>query len=157
MSRAFLSAAALVLTLSVSGAASAQDAKQTIMPEDPDALAFQQAVGYSDAVIAGDLVILSGVVAGPADGDEGMEPGFARAFDKITLTLERSGVGWDDVVEIQTFHTDLPAQIETFAEVKNRYVKAPFPAWTAIGITALYEPDALVEIKVTAYRRDRAE
>lgn len=157
MSRAFLSAAALVLTLSVSGAASAQDAKQTIMPEDPDALAFQQAVGYSDANIAGDLVILSGVVAGPAEGDEGMEPGFARAFDKITRTLERAGVGWDDVVEIQTFHTDLPAQIETFAEVKNRYVKAPFPAWTAIGITALYEPSALVEIKVTAYRGDRAE
>jgi len=157
MSRAFLSVAALALTLSVSGAASAQDAKQTIMPEDPDALAFQQAVGYSDAVVAGDLVILSGVVAGPADGDEGMEPGFARAFDRIARTLERAGLGWDDVVEIQTFHTDLPGQIETFAEVKNRYVKAPFPAWTAIGITALYEPSALVEIKVTAYRGERAE
>ena len=152
MSRAFLSAAALALATTVSGAAWAQDGKQTIMPEDPDALAFQQAVGYSQAVVAGDLVILSGVVAGPADGDEGMEPGFARAFDAITRTLERAGVGWDDVVEIQTFHTDLPAQIETFAEVKNRYVNAPFPAWTAIGITALYEPDALVEIKVTAYK-----
>ena len=128
MSRAFLSAAALTLAMSFSGAALAQDGRQTIMPEDPDALAFQQAVGYSDAVVAGDLVILSGVVAGPADGDEGMAPGFARAFDRIALTLQRAGVGWDDVVEIQTFHTDLPAQIETFAEVKNRYVKAPFPA-----------------------------
>ncbi|WP_198301998.1 RidA family protein [Croceicoccus marinus] len=155
MSRAFFSAAALTLAIFGPQAASAQDAKQTIMPEDPDALAFQQAVGYSDAVVAGDLVILSGVVAGPADGDEGMEPGFARAFDRIARTLERAGVGWDDVVEIQTFHTDLPAQIDTFAEVKNRYVKAPFPAWTAIGITALYEPSALVEIKVTAYRGGR--
>ena len=157
MSRAFLSAAALTLAMSFSGAALAQDGRQTIMPEDPDALAFQQAVGYSDAVVAGDLVILSGVVAGPADGDEGMAPGFARAFDRIALTLQRAGVGWDDVVEIQTFHTDLPAQIETFAEVKNRYVKAPFPAWTAIGITALYEPSALVEIKVTAYKGDPDE
>lgn len=154
MSRAFLSAAALALTIFGGGAALAQDAKQTIMPENPEALAFQQAVGYSDAVIAGDLVILSGVVAGPAEGDEGMAPGFVRAFERIGQTLKRAGVGWDDVVEIQTFHTDLPAQIETFAEVKNRYVKAPFPAWTAIGITALYEPTALVEIKVTAYKGD---
>lgn len=152
MSRAFLSAAVLALMFTASSAAMAQDGKQTIMPENADALAFQQAVGYSDAVIAGDLVILSGVVAGQAPGDEGMAPGFARAFDAIGRTLERAGLGWDDVVEIQTFHTDLPGQIDIFAEVKNRYVKAPFPAWTAIGITALYEPDALVEIKVTAYR-----
>jgi enamine deaminase RidA (YjgF/YER057c/UK114 family) len=33
---------------------------------------------------------------------------------------------------------------------KNCHVKLPPPAWTAIGISALYEPKALVEIKVTA-------
>jgi enamine deaminase RidA (YjgF/YER057c/UK114 family) len=37
--------------------------------------------------------------------------------------------------------------------VKNRYVTAPFPAWTAIGVSRLYEPTAVVEIKVVARRR----
>ena len=26
----------------------------------------------------------------------------------------------------------------------------PFPAWTAVGVTELYSPDAIVEISVTA-------
>jgi len=34
--------------------------------------------------------------------------------------------------------------------VKNRYIKAPFPAWTALGISSHYEPAGLVDIKLTA-------
>ena len=130
--------------------AQAQEAKRTLMPENDEARAFQEAVGYSDAVIHGDTVILSGVVAVPVEGDDGMEPSFVRVFEAIGRTLERAGANWDDVIEIETFHTDLAGQINAFAEVKNRYIKAPFPAWTAIGISALYEPTALVEVKVTA-------
>jgi enamine deaminase RidA (YjgF/YER057c/UK114 family) len=29
----------------------------------------------------------------------------------------------------------------------------PFPAWSAIGVTELYEPDALVEIRAVATTR----
>ena len=28
----------------------------------------------------------------------------------------------------------------------------PFPAWSAVGVTELYEPDAVVEIRVVATR-----
>ncbi len=146
---------AAAIGLLAASPASAQDARfETVMPTDPEALAFQEAVGYSDAVIVGDMVYLSGVVAGPAEGETDMAPGFARAFDHIGTILTRAGVSWDDVIAIETFHTDLPGQIETFAEVKNRYIKAPFPTWTALGISALYEPTALVEIKITAHRSD---
>ncbi|WP_417609849.1 Rid family hydrolase [Parasphingorhabdus sp.] len=130
-----------------------QAALETLMPEDPEALAFQEAVGYSDAVIVGDLVILSGVMAGPMEGDEGMQPAFTRAFDQIGSTLERAGVGWDDVVELETFHAGpMGPQLDEFVQVKNRFITAPFPAWTAVGVTELYEPTALVEIKITAKR-----
>lgn len=130
----------------------AREPGTTLMPENPEARAFQEAVGYADAVIAGDTIYLSGVVAGPAKGDAGLEPGFERAFAQIAATLARAGASWDDVVEMTTFHTDLPGTIDAFVAVKNRHVKAPFPAWTAIGITALYEPSAVVEIKVIALR-----
>ncbi len=130
-----------------------QAAFETVMPENPDALAFQEAVGYSDAVVVGDLVILAGVVAVPEEGDENMQPAFTRAFEHIGATLERAGVGWDDVVELETFHAGpMGPQLDEFVEVKNRYISAPFPAWTAVGVTELYEPTALVEIKVTARR-----
>jgi len=138
--------------LAVLGAtsASAHEPKQTIMPEDADALAFQEAVGYSDAVIAGGMIYLSGVVAAPRQGEESMAPAFTRAFEALGNTLTRAGASWDDVVAFDTYHTDLAGQLNEFVEVKNRYIKAPFPAWTALGVSSLYEPEGLVEIKIMA-------
>ncbi|WP_293843731.1 RidA family protein [Sphingopyxis sp.] len=128
----------------------ARDPANVLMPENTEARAFQEAVGYATAVIAGDTIYLSGVVAGPAKGESDLAPGYERAFAHIAATLARAGASWDDVVDITTFHTDLAAHIDGFAAVKNRHVKAPFPAWTAIGVSRLYEPAAVVEIKVVA-------
>jgi enamine deaminase RidA (YjgF/YER057c/UK114 family) len=67
-----------------------------------------------------------------------------------SAVLERAGSSWDDVLEMTTYHTDLPTQIEGFRAVKDRYVKAPFPAWTAVDIDRLVPDGGLVEIKVVA-------
>jgi enamine deaminase RidA (YjgF/YER057c/UK114 family) len=126
-----------------------------LMPTDPAALAQQSQYGYADAVIAGDMIYLSGVIAAPKPGDKGLQPAYIRAFDQIGATLKRAGASWDDVVDINTFHTDLAAQIYEIAAVKDRYVKAPFPAWTAIGITSLVEPTGITEIKIVARKPKR--
>lgn len=35
--------------------------------------------------------------------------------------------------------------------VKDRYITGPhFPAWTAVGVTRLWPPEMVLEIKVTA-------
>lgn len=145
-----LSVAAVSATMAAAMPAWADEPTRVLMPENPQARAFQEAVGYSEAVIAGDTIYLAGVVAGPAKGEDGLEPGFERAFQRIGATLARAGASWADVVDMTTFHTDLPGTIDAFVAVKNRHVKAPFPAWTAIGVSRLYEPTALVEIKVVA-------
>ncbi|MBL8652474.1 MAG: RidA family protein [Sphingopyxis sp.] len=148
--------AAAALALPFAAPAAARDPAAVLMPENAEARAFQEAVGFADAVIAGDTVYLSGVVAAPRDGEAGLEPAFERAFGRIADVLARAGVSWDDVVEMTTFHTDLPAQIDAFVAVKNRHVKGPPPAWTAIGISRLYEPTAIVEVKVIA-RKPKAK
>ena len=130
----------------------AKDAQDVLMPEDPEAAAFQSAVGYADAVIAGDKVYLSGVIVTPRPGESDLKPAFTRAFDRIGRTLERAGVGWNDVIDLTSYHTDLQSSINDMVEVKNLYIKAPFPAWTAIGISALYGADGVVEIKIVAQR-----
>ena len=144
----FSTAAASMALVFLGTCAQAQEPKRTIMPEDAEVRAFPEQVGYSDAVIHGDTIWMSGVIAVPQPGDEGMKPAFDRVFKQLSRTLERVGATWDDVLEIQTFHTDMQAQIFEFADVKNEYIKAPFPAWTAIGVNALYEPEALVEVKL---------
>ena len=111
-------AAPAMLSLALLAAtASARDPANVLMPENPEARAFQEAVGYATAVIAGDTIYLSGVVAGPAEGEIDLAPGYERAFAHIAATLARAGASWDDVVDITTFHTDLAALIDGFAAV----------------------------------------
>jgi enamine deaminase RidA (YjgF/YER057c/UK114 family) len=35
-------------------------------------------------------------------------------------------------------------------KVRDRYLKEPYPAWTAIGVAELAVPGGLVEVKVIA-------
>lgn len=142
-------AAALLATLAAS-AAQAGEPKQTLMPEDAEARAFQEAVGFSDAVVHGDTIYLSGVVAAPREGETSLVPAYERAFARLDATLKRLGASWDDVLVFDTFHAGkMSAQLDDLVTVKNRYIKAPFPAWTAVGVTELYEPTAVTEIKLT--------
>jgi enamine deaminase RidA (YjgF/YER057c/UK114 family) len=140
---------AMVLAAAPAGA---REAANVIMPTDPLALAQQQQFGYADAVIAGDMVYLSGVIAAPAPGETSLVPAYERAFARIDATLKRAGVGWDDVVDLTTYHTDLLVQAGPILTVKQRYVKAPFPTWTAIGVSRLFENTGITEIKVVAHR-----
>ena len=145
-------AGAIALATIAASGAGAQEAqpKETLMPEDADARVFQEAVGYSTAVIHGDTIYLSGVVAGPMEGEEGMEPAFTRAFEHLTRTLERLGATWDDVLVFDTFHQGpMGPQLDALVPVKNRYITAPFPAWTAVGSYSSVTPTALVEIRLT--------
>lgn len=124
--------------------------KQSIMPDNPEARRFQEQAGYADAVVHGDTIYLSGVVAGPAPGDTGMEPAYARAFRHLDSVIRRAGATWDDVLVFDTFHKGpMKAQIDALLPVKNRFIKAPFPTWTAVGVTELYEPTAITEIRLT--------
>ena len=133
----------------------AKQAHEVVMPADARNREFLERYGFSEAVIDGDRVYLSGVVAEtPAGGDE--RAAYDRAFRMIGDILRRSGSSWDGVLEMTTFHTDLPKQIDAFAAVKNRYVRAPFPAWTAIDVDRLLPEHGLVEIKVVARRAKAA-
>ena len=133
--------------------AGARRAHEVVMPVAARKREFFERYGFSEAVIDGDRVYLSGVVAG---GGGVPKAAYERAFRMIADILKRSGSSWDGVLEMTTYHTDLPGQIEGFTEVKNRYVRAPFPAWTAIDVDRLLPDNGLVEIKVVARRGRKA-
>jgi enamine deaminase RidA (YjgF/YER057c/UK114 family) len=128
--------------------------ENVVVPLQEEQRLEQEEWGYADAVIDGDHVWLSGVVAGLRRGETAADQGaaFDRAFQRIGEVLERSGAGFDGVVEMTTFHTDLPSQIVIFKQVKNRYIRSPFPAWTAVDVDRLLPDGGLVEIKIVARR-----
>lgn len=132
--------------------AAALPAEAVLMSENPGGRAFQEKYGYADAVIAGDSVYLSGVVVGLAPGETDMVAAYDRTFRHIGTILARAGVTWADVVDITSFHTDVKTQLDAMATAKNRYIKAPFPGWTAIGVTRLLPDTGITEIKIIARR-----
>jgi len=130
--------------------ADARADSKVLMSDNPALLKIEQEWGFADAVVTGDTLYLSGVVAGLREGETDLEAAYTRAFERIGETLRRAGASWDDVVDMTSFHTDLSAQMPAIVAVKNRYVKAPFPAWTAIQVVRLIPPNGITEIKITA-------
>lgn len=127
--------------------------QQSILSEDRDFRKIQQAWGFADAVVRGDSVYLSGVVVERRASDADLEAAYQRAFDAIGRILARAGVGWGDVVDITSFHTDLEHQMPAMVAVKNRFIHAPFPAWTAVQVARLIPENGITEIKIVARRR----
>jgi enamine deaminase RidA (YjgF/YER057c/UK114 family) len=110
---------------------------------------------FAPAVKDHDHLYCSGVIGTGPDGKASPDPEtqFAQAFEGVKATLETAGLSFSDVVDITSFHVGLQSQMRTFMKVKDRYLKEPYPAWTAIGITELAIPGGLVEIKVIARTR----
>jgi enamine deaminase RidA (YjgF/YER057c/UK114 family) len=140
------SAASGSTSRSAAGRAGKRDA---IFPAGRQAL--YEAHRYSAAIRLGDLLFVSGQVGSGADGSP--EPDFETqvrlAFDNLAAVLAAAGCTFDDVVDVTTFHTDPQAQFETWLQVKNEnFPAAPYPNWTAVGVTWLAGFD--FEIKVIA-------
>ena len=145
-----LSVAAAIVPAAAAGAGERQRST-VLMSENEGSRKFQEEWGYSDAVVAGDTIYLSGIVVGQRDG-EAMEAAYERTYKQIGVILARAGASWDDVVDITSFHTDVTAQMPAIVAVHKRYVKPPYPAWTAIDVDRLIPERGITEIKIVARR-----
>jgi enamine deaminase RidA (YjgF/YER057c/UK114 family) len=123
--------------------------RKAIFP--PNRHALYETHGYSAAIRSDNLLFVSGQVGSRDDGSP--EPDFEaqvrRAFANLEATLGATGCGFDDIVDMTTFHTDPENQFETIMRVKGEiFPQPPFPNWTAVGVTWLAGFD--FEIKVIA-------
>ena len=106
---------------------------------------------YSPAVRSNGFLFVSGQVGSREDGSP--EPDFEAqvrlAFANLQATLRAAGCSLDDIVDVTTFHTDPERQFDTVLAVKDdMFPQAPYPSWTALGVTWLAGFD--FEIKVVA-------
>ena len=127
-----------------------------LMSEDERGRAVQERYGFSDAVIAGETIYLSGIVAGRAPGETSLTPAFERAFRHIGRILERAGAGYVDIVDMTSFHTDIVPEVDAMSQVQRRLLGSPPPAWTAIQVERLLPENGIAEIKIVARRRSAA-
>ena len=71
------------------------------------------------------------------------------AFRQLERTLHDAGATLDDVVSLTSYHTDM-SHVELFRQVKDEFMRAPYPAWTIVGVHELVLPAMLVEIAAIA-------
>ena len=89
----------------------------------------------------------------PGDPEEQLR----GAFRNIASTLAEAGASWSDVVEINSFHVGLRSQADFLLSVAAEFLKEPFPAWTPVGVTELWPPEAVVEIRRVAVVANRGQ
>lgn len=107
---------------------------------------------YTPAVRVGDRVIVSGIPAIEGDTDEAK---IRWAFQQLQAHLEKAGASMADVVELQSFHVardhdEFRRRVEPALKVHREFFKDHYPAWTAVGTTALFSKDAPMEIRAEA-------
>jgi enamine deaminase RidA (YjgF/YER057c/UK114 family) len=132
--------------------------KQAIQSNNPvfatkDGSTVFKKFGYSPAVRAGDFIYVAGQIGLNPDGsmpdnDEGQ---IVNAFDRLKIVMEEAGASLDDIVELVSYHVGLQNHLAGCIEIKNRYIREPYPTWSILEIAGLARPGLVIEIKAVAY------
>ncbi|MDA4125428.1 MAG: RidA family protein [Thaumarchaeota archaeon] len=109
---------------------------------------------YSQAVKAGNVLYVSGQVAfdqkNALIGKGDIEAQTVQAFENMKALLKAAGMGFDNVVKITVYLTDL-ANRPSFHRVRERYFDSDkLPSSTLVVVKSLAHPDLLVEIEAVA-------
>jgi reactive intermediate/imine deaminase len=110
--------------------------------------AAPKAIGtYSQAVRCGDTVYFAGQIGlDPATMQmaEGIDAQTHRVFRNLAAVAVAAGLGLEHAVRMTVYLTDL-AHFARVNEIMAQYVKEPYPARAAVGVSGLPR-GALVEI-----------
>ena len=138
-------------------APSAVSAEEKIAPEVfvPENRKIYDSVGYAPAVRVGDMLYLSGVSGKPVapDADEkALRANVISMFEQARAVLAKAGADFDNVVMMRTYRLDslFLKAFPVFNEIKKRYIREPYPAWTDVGVSALV-PGAVFELELQAW------
>jgi enamine deaminase RidA (YjgF/YER057c/UK114 family) len=116
--------------------------------------AYEDVVGYSRVIRAGDLVVVAGCTALVADGAiAGLGDPYEQTVQTIANAesgLARVGATLADVIRTRVFLTDA-AHFDGFARAHGEAFGVIRPVNTTVIVAALADPRMLVEIEVDAY------
>ncbi|MGZ4531939.1 MAG: RidA family protein [Mycobacteriaceae bacterium] len=122
----------------------------TPIPINPTALPAPS--GYSHGTLAGNTIYLGGQTALDADMrivEGGIVEQFRQAFSNVLVTLAAAGGRPEDLVSLTIYLTDIPdyqAHGKEIGRVWRELAGTTYPAMAGIGTTALWQPEALIEI-----------
>ena len=114
-------------------------------------------IGFAHGVKAGPFLYLGGQTA--LDANYQIVPGgiveqFVQAFSNVLATLEHAGGKPSDLVDVTIYLTDVDDYQKHGKEIGQKWREmagTEYPAMAGIGITKLWQPEAMIEIQGVAY------
>lgn len=123
-----------------------------ILPSD-----WQRPKGYSNGIIAeGKMFFLAGVVGWNKDEEftsDDIVDQFRQALLNIRAILVAGGSGPEHITRMTWFVTDMEGyrnRLSDFGDIYKDIIGKNFPVMACIGVSALVERRAKIEIEVTA-------
>ena len=114
---------------------------------------YEPKIGFSRAVRAGDTIYVSGTVAWGEDGrliGEGDVHAQAKqAISNIEKALTQAGASLEHIVRTRIYVTDI-SRLDEVARAHGEAFGEIRPASSMVEVSALAEPDMLVEIEAIA-------
>jgi len=113
-------------------------------------------VGFAHAVAAGPFVYLGGQTALDKEGrivPGGIVEQFEQAFSNVLTALTAAGGKPSDLVDVTIYLTDVDDYQANGREIGRRWREmagTEYPAMAGIGVTRLWQPEALIEIQAVA-------
>jgi enamine deaminase RidA (YjgF/YER057c/UK114 family) len=87
-------------------------------------------------------------------GDHGLVAQFAKALDNVLAVVRAAGGAPSDIAAMTVYVTDIVGYRDTrkqLGPIWRERMGQHYPAMALVGVTALVEPDAVVEIEAIAY------
>ena len=104
---------------------------------------------YSHAVRVGDMLYISGQAAfdeqGNIVGEGSMTEQAEHVFQCLGKILADQGAGFEDIVFIRTYLTDMDKRVE-YGQVRRKYITGTPPASTTVEVSKLFMPGLLLEV-----------
>ncbi len=108
---------------------------------------------FSQCLVVGDRVFLSGMTAEGPDGKpvggDDMAAQTRECFAKVRHMLEAAGGSLADVVKLTIYTTDIAKRAE-IGKVRRELFREPFPCSTMVEVSALAAPGLIVEVDAEA-------
>lgn len=120
----------------------------------PSGAPWEDIVGYSRAVKAGNIIEISGTIALDEEGNSmGTDDPYVQTIEIIRLAeriLEKAGSCLENVIRTRIYVIDI-SMWEDIGRAHGEYFRDIKPATSMVQVSKLIRPESLVEIEFTAH------